>query len=804
MAGNVKGITIEFRGETTKLDSAIKQINRETRGLDTELRKVNNALKFNPTSVDLWRQKQTLLKNKIAETQDKLKLLKQQQANLDASGVDKSSKEYRELERDIIETESKLKHFNAELIKTGSAKLTALGEQFKSVGSKMTAVGKTLTMYVTAPLVGLGGAAAKNFAEVDKTMQLTNATMKNTEEEAKQLDKAMKDAAGNSTYSMQETATATLNFARAGLDAEQSASALAPALNLAAGEGGNLDTVSAGLVATINGFQDSFENAGEYADVFANACNNTALEIDGLVSSMSIAAPVFKTVGYDVSDAALYMGVMANNGIDANVSANALKTGIARLASPSKQGAEWMEKLGINIFNADGTMKDSVTVQKELHDAFSTLSEKEQVAAASAIFGKNQMSNWLSLINTAPGDVKSLSDSLKEEGTTAEMADKMMSGFGGSLEKLKSSIDVASSSFGEALAPMILKVSNAIQKLVDWFNQLSPQAQQIVAVITVIVAAIGPVLVILGVLISSIGTIITFAGTLPGLFAAAGAAIGAVAAPVAIVIGIIAALITIGVLLYKNWDTIKAKATELWNALKSAFNNIKTTISNAWTAIKVNVSNAVNAVKTTVTNVFNAVKNTIKTIWTAIKTTISSVWNGIKSTISSVISSIKSTVSSTFDAVKTKVTDIWKKIKKAIEDPIKKARDTVQSVVDKIKGFFPVKIGKIMSGLKLPHFKLSGKFDLKSMSVPHVSVSWYKKGGIFDSPTIAGIGEAGPEAVVPLDKLWNKLDAIAENAGGPQVVINVAASPGMDVNQLAAEIERRIIASTNRRRMAWQ
>ena len=116
------------------------------------------------------------------------------------------------------------------------------------------------------------------------------------------------------------------------------------------------------------------------------------------------------------------MGVMANNGIEADKAANSLKTGLARLVAPAKEGAEKMAELGISVTNADGTMKDSITIQRELHDAFGQLSESEQIAAASAIFGKNQMAPWLALINTAPEDVSKLNESLETcAGTTDEI-----------------------------------------------------------------------------------------------------------------------------------------------------------------------------------------------------------------------------------------------------------------------------------------------------------------------------------------------------------------------------------------------
>ena len=770
MAGNIKGITIEFQGDTSKLDKSLREVSKSASKIDKELRQVDKALKFNPTSVDLWRQKQTLLTQKITETQRKLDVLKQKQASMDAAGVDKNSAEYRKLQREIIETESKLKHFKGELRALGNVNLRALGEQFKQVGAKMTAVGKDLTTKVTLPLAAVGTVAAKKFAEVDKTMQLTNSTMNNSAAEAELLNKAMKQAAASSTYGMSDAATATLNFARAGLSAEQAASALAPAMALAAGEGGELDTVSAGLVATINGFHGSFDDAAKYADVFANACNNSALDVNSLSTAMSVAAPIFSSAGYSVKDAALYMGVMANNGIEANKAANSLKTGMARLISPSKEGAAMMEKLGISVTNADGSMKDSVQIQKELHDSFATLSESEQIAAASAIFGKNQMAPWLALINTAPGDVDALSQALDKEGTAMEMQSAMMSGFAGSIEQLKSGLDVLLTSLGEALAPIIQKVVAGLQVLVNWFNNLSPQMQTVIATIGVIVAAIGPVLVILGTIASAIGSIISLVGTLGPALAGLGGVFAALTGPVGIVIAIIAALIAIGVLLYKNWDTIKAKALEVknwvvaqWNALKASvsaiFNNIKATATSIWNSIKSAVTTAANTIKSMVTGAFNGLKGTV-----------SSIWNGIKT---------------------------------AITHPIQTAVGLVRSAISTIKGIINGAHFKLPH-IKLPHFKISGKLSLTPPSVPHVSVSWYKTGGIFDNPSLIGVGEAGPEAVVPLDKLWNKLDAIAAASGqGEGVTINVYASPGMDVNQLAAAVEERLVRLEKQRVKAW-
>ncbi len=421
-----------------------------------------------------------------------------------------------------------------ELTGSGSAAGTIAGaavgsSMASSISSSMKSAGKTMTAAVTVPLVAAGVAGVKSFAEVDKTMALTTKTMGATTEEAQLLNKAMKDAAMNSTFGMSDAANASLNFARAGLSAEEAANALAPAMNLAAGEGGNLDTVSGGLVATINGFHGAFSEASHYADVFAASCNNSALDVDSLSNAMSVAAPVFSAAGYSVEDASLFMGVMANNGIEAGVAANSLKTGMARLVAPTESASKMMDQLQFSILDDNNQMKDCVTIQKELHDAFVGLEKDERLAAASAIFGKNQMSAWLALIMASPDEVDALSNSLENcEGTTREMADAMMNGFGGSLEKLKSSLDVAKTSLGEALAPMVSRIADIIQGLTDAFNSLPPGMQQFIATAGVVVAAVGPMLLIGSKLITAVGTIKTAFSGLTGIMSGVASSFGGI------------------------------------------------------------------------------------------------------------------------------------------------------------------------------------------------------------------------------------------------------------------------------------
>ena len=819
MAGRISGITIEIDGNTTKLSQALQGVNKDIKTTQTNLKDINRLLKFDGGNVTLLKQKQEQLNTAITKVKERLK--QEQEALRQLRNGDQTPEvkaQMEALERQIEADNQELKRLTDQMKKFGSVagqqmkaagqKMKEFGDKMKAVGQSITSVGKDLTMKVTMPLALFGASAVKSFAEVDKIMTLTNATMGNTEAEAKLLSDAMKDAAANSTFGMTDAATATLNFARAGLTAEEAAAALAPAMNLAAGEGGNLDTVSAGLVATINSFQDTFDNASKYADVFANACNNTALDVDSLSEAMSVAAPVFNAAGYSVNDAALYMGVMANAGIKADKAANSLKTGISRLVSPTKEAKTWMDKLGFSITDENGQMKDSVTVQKELHDAFGQLSESEQIAAASAIFGKNQMSPWLALINTAPEEVDALSTALEQEGTASDMAAQMMSGFGGSLEKLKSSIDVAKVSFGEALAPTIQMVSDKIQQLVDWFNSLDSTQQQTIAKIALVVAAVGPVLVIIGSVISAIGTIISVGGTLLSVL---GTVVATIGGPLTIAI---AAAIALAALIITHWDQVKEMASKLatwvvekWNQLKegvkTAVENMKNSVKSKWAEIKSAVQEFCNNIKTFVSESWTAIKEKVSTVMDAIKSTVTQKWNDIKSKVSSVIDNIKTTISNKWDAIKTKLSSVYDSIntltgnkldtmKNKIQSAFDRAKEIVSSAVQRLKEL--VNFEWSLPHIKLPHFSISGTFSLNPPSVPHISVSWYRKAYdnpiMFTRPTVIptanglkGFGDGhGAEVVLGMDKL-------RELAGGTVINnITVNPSPGMDERTLAERV----------------
>lgn len=610
--GTVKGITISFAGDTTKLDKALRQIKNSTKDIDRELKNVDKALKFNPTSVELWRQKQDLLKAKIKETENNLKELKNIQAQMDAKGVDKNSEEYRKLQREIIETESKLKHFNGEYKKIGQVNLRAASEQFNQMGTKLESAGRAMA--------GLSRAAAAVAASI-----------------------------------------------------------------------GAITVKSASWADDMNTMSKVYSISTKELQKYSAAAELVDVDVETIAKSHQ-----------------------------------KLTKQMSSAQGGTGKSAEAFEKLGVNITNADGSLRDSDTVWQETIAALGKMeNETERDAAAMQLMGKSA-AELNPLIEDGGETYKNFAETLDKYGL--EFIDQetlnQANEFKDSIDSIKSIGLIAFQQLGTQmaayLAPAMEKVVDLVGKIANWISQLSPRTQTIIAAIAGVLAVAAPLLIAIGKMSMGIGAIVK-------LIAVIGPAIGGIVAALGPVILIIGAVVAAGVLLYKNWDTIKAKAI---------------------------------ALKNNIINVFNQVK--------------------------------------------AKVVSIWNGIKTAITTPITSAINTVKNAIQKIKNI--INNAKLsLPKFKLPHFKIFGgkiPWGLGGKgTAPKISVDWYAKGGIFDAPSIIGVGENGSEAVVPLDKFWDKLDNMS--TGSTNIVININGA-NRDPREIAEEVRRMLIKETNQRRLAWQ
>lgn len=216
------------------------------------------------------------------------------------------------------------------------------------------------------------------------------------------------------------------------------------------------------------------------------------------------------------------------------------------------------------------------------------------------------------------------------------------------------------------------------------------------------------------------------------------------------------------------WNTIvsviSTALSAIWNVVQVVWNTIKSIISSVLSAISSIVSSIWNGIKSTISSVLNAISSTVSNIWNGIKNTVSNVLNGIKSVVSTAWNAVKSTISSVGEGIKSAVSSVFNSVKEKISSVMNSAKEIVSGAISKITGLFK---GADLSlpHIKLPHFSISGSFSLNPPSIPHIGVEWYAKGGVFNKPSVIGVGEDGQEAVMPLEKNTGWISVLASKVG---------------------------------------
>ena len=253
-ARRIAGITVEIGGDTTKLTTALKDVDKALSTTQSSLRDVNKLLKLDPGNTELLAQKHRLLGEAVSETKEKLATLKTaaEQANQALANGEITQSQYDALQREIIETEQKLKDLEkqAENSNVTLQKIGQFGDKLQDVGNKVSGVGEGLTKSVTLPLVGIGTAAvttALNFessmSQVQATMGITKDSMSMVNGESVNtmdtLSALAKQMGAETAYSASECAQALNYLALAGYDTQEMCDTLPTVLNLASAGGIN-------------------------------------------------------------------------------------------------------------------------------------------------------------------------------------------------------------------------------------------------------------------------------------------------------------------------------------------------------------------------------------------------------------------------------------------------------------------------------------------------------------------------------------------------------------------------------------
>lgn len=455
-----------------KQEAALESNRQKLERLTAEHDKLQREMSETAAPSEELRQKMAKNEKQIAATTAKIEAQEQRLqtlgSELSAAGVNTANLSA-ENER-LAKTYDKVKKSQEELAKVSAA----LEQNNAAISQTKTQLAGTL-----GTLAALGGAIyagpVKKAAEFEAQMSTVKAISNASADDMKRLSEEAKHMGATTQFTAVEAGKALEYMAMAGWKTDQMLGGLPGIMNLAAASGEDLGQVSDIVTDALTAFNMTADQSGRFADVLAQASSNANTNVSMMGATFQKVAPVAGALGYSVEDMSLGIGLMANASIKAEVAGTSLKTALANMAKPTKQMQAYMDKYGISLTNADGSMKTFREVIDNLRSSLGGLSESEQVAAATVIFGKESFAGMLAIVNASDADFKKLSDSVNNAAGAAErMAQIKLDNFEGKVTLLKSAFEGLQIALGDALLPTFTqgaeKAAELISKLTEFIN----------------------------------------------------------------------------------------------------------------------------------------------------------------------------------------------------------------------------------------------------------------------------------------------------------------------------------------------
>ena len=503
-----------------------------------------------------------------------------------------------------------------------------------NLSGPLAAINSKMAGMVGFAAVAAGATSAvKSFADFESQVRKATVIAGGSDKEFAQMTEGIKEMSSETSVSATKIAEGMTELASAGMNTTDALAAMPGILTAAKASAEDLAVTSDVVTSALSIWGLEAEESARIADILAQAANETKLGIADMGMALKYAGAPAKALGMSLEEVSAAAGIVVNAGIDSSTAGTSLRAGLLSLSAPTKAAAVAMSKYGFSAVDANGNVKSMVDIVDNLKGSMEGMTAAQQAAYLKTLVGTESYSAFMSLIDAGPEKLSKLQKSFENsEGASKKAADEMSKGLGAALQAAKTSLELFKYDVGDALAPAVETFARFIAEtdfspMVEKINSLASVASSVATVVvnnfdtiaTAVKWAAAAFIAFksINVIIGVVNTVITVINAGIRVFKALKTAVTIVRTAFTILrlsmllfpgtwlIAAIGAVIAVGIALYKNWDTVKAKTAQLWaklkdtsafKALAAAFNGVKDAATYAMSQARIAVTDAVNGI----------------------------------------------------------------------------------------------------------------------------------------------------------------------------------------------------------------
>lgn len=738
----LKEVNQEIKSGSAVLEENMKKLDDSISTLDASAKKNESSFKLmksqwdkNTSSAKKLKDEQKYLteqgetyQKKVGLVKEELKLLENAEGD-NKKAIEEKKAALNEAEASLNEYKSRLKEVNEQL-KFGKASIEEYTEKVQKAGEKVKDEGSGMTKKVTVPILAAGAASSKMAMDFEDSMAKVSTIADATEVPMDEMQKAILDLSNQTGISSEEIAQNVYDSISAGQKTGDAVNFVSNSTKLAkagfADAGAALDV----LTTIMNAYGLKASEVTNVSDMLIQTQNLGKTTVADLASSMGKVIPTANAYGVSLDELCAGYAIMTANGVATAESTTYMNGMLNELGKSGTTVSETLkEKTGKTFKELMDSGMSLSDVLKIISDAATENNKSFGDMWSSSEAGKAGMILLGDSAENFNGVLEQMQNSAGATNTAFEKLDTNSTKIKKATNELKNDAIDLGTTLMEELAPIIENIAEKISQFTEWFNGLSESEKQMIIQIGLIVAAIGPLLIVLGTVVSSgakiIGGIPVIAKGLSGLF-------GIIAAnPVlAIITAIVIAVFTL-------WTT----CDEFREGVLEGIDILKTVLTAGYDFCVELGEEKLGRIQDAYEKYGGGITGILAASWQT--------WKEIWSTGFDVIDKL---TGGKLTGVKNK---FWSKFEEI--------KNVVKNALDAVKRFFA---GEWPTPkIKMPHFKISPPGwsigDLVKGSIPRLSVNWHAKGAILNRPTVINqsgntidvAGEAGPEAVTPIETL---------------------------------------------------